>query len=89
MTRKNQDLTKIYSLSKEISNKWLSECGEDVNQRASITREETTLAAVGKLILTLHLVFSPRTREVMMMSQSKKNEFLSSGANLQMSPQQK
>ena len=64
MTRKNQDLTKIYSLSKEISNKWLSECGEDVNQRASITREETTLAAVGKLILTLHMALASELQQL-------------------------
>ena len=60
--------------------------GASLCQRASTTREETTITTVGKLILTLHLVFGPRTTTVMMTSQSKKNEFFSSGTNLQMSP---
>ena len=55
-------------------------------QRASKSREETAIATVGKLISILHLVAGPRTRNVMMTSQSKKNDFFSSGTNLQMSP---
>ena len=51
-------------------------------QRASVTREETTIATERKLILMLHLGFGPRTRKVIMTSQSKKNDFFSSGANL-------
>ena len=56
------------------------------NQRASKSREETAIATVGKLISILHLVAGPRTGNVMMTSQSKKNDFFSSGTNLQMSP---
>ena len=55
-------------------------------QRASKSREETAIATVGKPISILHLVAGPRTRNVMMTSQSKKNDFFSSGTNLQMSP---
>ena len=57
-----------------------------LDQRASKSREETAIATVGKLISILHLVAGPRTRHVMMTSQSKKNDFFSSGTNLQMSP---
>ena len=46
------------------------------DQRASKSREETAIATVGKLISILHLVAGPRTRNVMMMSQSKKKRFL-------------
>ena len=56
------------------------------DQRASKSREETAIATVGKLISILHLAAGPRTRNVMMTSQSKKNDFFSSGTNLQMSP---